>query len=67
MRLVCPPQVSLGYAVIAVNYRGSTGFGEDALQSLPGHIGTNDVEDCVAALDAAVAEGGRLGYIRVVT
>ena len=37
--------------------RGSTGYGEDGIQSLPGHIGTNDVADCMAALDAAVAEG----------
>ncbi|KAF8057927.1 Serine/threonine-protein phosphatase PP1 isozyme 1 [Scenedesmus sp. PABB004] len=48
---------SLGYAVVAVNYRGSTGFGEAGVQSLPGHIGRHDVEDCVAALDAAVAAG----------
>lgn len=38
--------------------RGSTGFGEAALQSLPGHIGINDVQDCVDALDAAIAAGG---------
>lgn len=49
---------ALGYCVIAVNYRGSTGFGEAGVQSLPGHAGHYDVEDCVAALDAAVAAGG---------
>lgn len=49
--------VGLGYAVIAVNFRGSTGFGEDGVQSLPGHIGHYDVEDCMAALDATVAAG----------
>lgn len=48
---------ALGYCVIAVNYRGSLGFGEAGVQSLPGNIGRNDVEDCVAALDAAVAAG----------
>ena len=37
--------------------RGSTGYGEDGIQSLPGNIGTNDVADCVTALDAAIAEG----------
>ena len=37
--------------------RGSTGYGEDGIQSLPGNIGTNDVADCMAALDAAIAEG----------
>ena len=35
----------LGYAVLLVNYRGSTGFTEDSLKSLPGHIGTQDVHD----------------------
>lgn len=48
---------ALGYCVIAVNYRGSLGFGEGGVQSLPGHVGHHDVEDCVAALDAAVAAG----------
>jgi acylaminoacyl-peptidase len=48
---------SLGYAIVAVNYRGSTGFGEASLQSLPGHIGRHDVDDCMAALDDAIAAG----------
>ncbi len=46
-----------GYCVILVNYRGSTGFGESALQSLPGSIGTNDVADCMAALKAGIDHG----------
>ena len=46
-----------GYCVILVNYRGSTGFGEKLLQSLPGNIGVNDVEDCIAALDLAIEKG----------
>ena len=46
-----------GYTVVLVNYRGSTGFGEASIQSLPGHIGTNDVADCMEALAAAVAAG----------
>ncbi len=37
--------------------RGSTGYGEDGIQSLPGNIGTNDVADCMTALDAAITEG----------
>jgi hypothetical protein len=48
---------ALGYCVVAVNYRGSLGFGEAGVQSLPGHAGHHDVEDCVASLDAAVAAG----------
>ncbi|KAK9836232.1 hypothetical protein WJX84_008783 [Apatococcus fuscideae] len=50
-------QAAQGYAVVCVNFRGSTGFGEDSIQSLPGHIGTTDVADCIAALDHAIAEG----------
>ena len=46
--------------------RGSTGFGEASMQTLPGHVGSVDVADCIAALDAAVALGQRLlqGLIR---
>uniref|UniRef100_A0A383VD43 acylaminoacyl-peptidase n=1 Tax=Tetradesmus obliquus TaxID=3088 RepID=A0A383VD43_TETOB len=46
-----------GYSIVAVNFRGSLGFGEAGVQALPGHIGHYDVEDCIAALDAAVAGG----------
>lgn len=35
-----------GYCLLIVNYRGSTGYGKDFLDSLPGHIGSRDVEDC---------------------
>ncbi len=45
---------ALGYAVLAVNFRGSTGFGEACVQSLPGHAGSADVADCMQALQAAV-------------
>merc|ERR1711920_975476 len=46
-----------GWSVIVPNYRGSPGFGETALQSLPGKIGAQDVEDCMAALRAAHSNG----------
>ena len=36
----------LGYAVLYVNYRGSLGRGEEAVNSLPGHVGDVDVKDC---------------------
>ena len=35
-----------GYCLLIVNYRGSTGYGKDFLDSLLGHIGSRDVEDC---------------------
>lgn len=49
--------VSLGYNLVLVNFRGSTGFGEDSIQSLPGNIATNDVLDCMACLQAAIDTG----------
>ncbi|CBJ49173.1 conserved unknown protein [Ectocarpus siliculosus] len=44
-----------GFAVLHVNFRGSTGFGTTALESLPGRIGKQDVADVVAATKAALA------------
>jgi len=35
-----------GYCILAINFRGSTGYGEDSMNSLLGTIGVNDVEDC---------------------
>ncbi|CAK4163803.1 unnamed protein product [Aphanomyces euteiches] len=41
---------ALGFAVVSVNYRGSTGYGLDPLESLIGRVGTQDVNDCQNAL-----------------
>jgi len=46
-----------GFNIITVNYRGSTGFGEDSLQSLPGKIGDQDVKDCFQALQKGIETG----------
>ncbi|KAK2550944.1 Acylamino-acid-releasing enzyme [Acropora cervicornis] len=35
----------LGFAVLGVNFRGSLAFGQKPLHSLPGKIGTQDVQD----------------------
>lgn len=43
---------ALGFNLFHVNYRGSLGFGEQALQSLPGKAGKQDVADVIAALDS---------------
>lgn len=48
---------SLGYSLLIVNYRGSLGFGEEALQSLPGKIGSQDVYDVLNAIDFAIDKG----------
>ncbi|KAK7345936.1 hypothetical protein VNO77_16552 [Canavalia gladiata] len=48
---------SLGYSLLIVNYRGSLGFGEEALQSLPGKAGSQDVNDVLAAIDHVINLG----------
>eukprot|EP00897_Mesotaenium_endlicherianum_P009424 jgi/Mesen1/850/ME000112S11000 len=48
---------ALGYSILHVNFRGSLGFGEEALQSLPRNIGRQDVADVLAAVDKAIAMG----------
>jgi acylaminoacyl-peptidase len=45
------------YAILHVNFRGSTGFGQAALESLAGKAGSLDVLDCVAAAKAVIDMG----------
>ncbi|PWN54376.1 hypothetical protein IE53DRAFT_359272 [Violaceomyces palustris] len=42
---------SRGWAVCAVNYGGSTGYGREFIQRLDGNWGVVDVRDCVAAAE----------------
>jgi dipeptidyl aminopeptidase/acylaminoacyl peptidase len=46
-----------GFAVLDVNYRGSTGFGRDYRESLYGRWGEADVEDCVAGVRFLAQQG----------
>ncbi|XP_033485636.2 acylamino-acid-releasing enzyme isoform X2 [Epinephelus lanceolatus] len=44
----------LGFAVLMVNYRGSTGFGQDSILSLIGQTGSQDVKDVQTAVLTAL-------------
>lgn len=53
------------YAILHVNFRGSTGFGQAALESLAGNAGSWDVLDVVAAtqhvIDTGIVYSNRVG------
>ncbi|MGY1806012.1 S9 family peptidase [Blastococcus sp. SYSU D00669] len=49
--------VDAGYAVVHVNYRGSTGYGSVWRDALTGRPGLTELEDVGAVHDALVAEG----------
>ena len=46
----------LGYAVLRINYRGSLGFGQNGVFSLPGNIGCQDVRDVQQAVEKVVKD-----------
>jgi dipeptidyl aminopeptidase/acylaminoacyl peptidase len=48
---------SRGYAVLDVDYGGSTGYGRDYRRTLEGEWGIVDVDDCVAGAEWLVAQG----------
>ncbi|QPC84933.1 S9 family peptidase [Phototrophicus methaneseepsis] len=46
-----------GYAVLFVNPRGSTGYGDDYASALSGHWGVMDYKDLMAGVDYAIEQG----------
>jgi dipeptidyl aminopeptidase/acylaminoacyl peptidase len=46
-----------GYAVAAVNYRGSSGRGKDYIRAIYGDWGNKEVKDILGAVDYLVAKG----------
>ena len=52
-----------GYAVLAVNYRGSTGYGRDYMLKLRNSWGIYDVEDSISGA-RALAEQGRVDPVK---
>nr|XP_034305158.1 acylamino-acid-releasing enzyme [Crassostrea gigas] len=43
-----------GFAMVYVNYRGSTGYGDDSVHSLPGRVGDQDVKDCQEVAESVI-------------
>ncbi|KAL1021623.1 hypothetical protein UPYG_G00015690 [Umbra pygmaea] len=44
----------MGFAVLLVNYRGSLGYGQDNILSLPGNVGNQDVKDVQFAVESVL-------------
>jgi dipeptidyl aminopeptidase/acylaminoacyl peptidase len=64
LRLAVRYWTSRGFAVVDVNYGGSTGFGRAYMDALQGQWGVVDVQDCVAVA-RYLAEQGRVDRERM--
>lgn len=43
-----------GFGLLIINYKGSTGYGKDQMESLLGKISQNDVKDCFDIIDFTI-------------
>ncbi|KAK0427725.1 hypothetical protein QR680_010395 [Steinernema hermaphroditum] len=57
--------LNAGYAVLSVNYHGSSGFGDDFIRSLPGNVGDLDVKDVQHAVETVLNSDSRFDRNRV--
>jgi dipeptidyl aminopeptidase/acylaminoacyl peptidase len=64
LRLAVQFWTSRGFAVVDVNYRGSSGYGRSYREKLNGQWGVYDVDDCVAAAKH-LATGGEVDDSRL--
>uniref|UniRef100_A0A3B4WAV9 acylaminoacyl-peptidase n=1 Tax=Seriola lalandi dorsalis TaxID=1841481 RepID=A0A3B4WAV9_SERLL len=46
----------MGFAILLVNYRGSLGYGQDSILSLPGNVGNQDVKDVQFAVESVLKD-----------
>lgn len=53
----CQMLTGAGYAVLLVNYRGSTGYGDDFSTAIDGHLGELEYADLMAGIDHVIACG----------
>ena len=57
--------VRMGFNLLFVNFRGSTGLGEENVRSLLGHVGDMDVKDCHHARQLCLDKYPHLGQDKV--
>ncbi|XP_023676839.2 acylamino-acid-releasing enzyme isoform X1 [Paramormyrops kingsleyae] len=55
--LSCAVLCKMGFAILLVNYRGSLGYGQDSILSLPGNVGDQDVRDVQHAVESLIKLG----------
>ena len=58
----CACVCSVGYAVLLINYRGSTGYGSKAIESLVGKCGTQDVRHFICDFDVLCSSRCRMVF-----